>query len=100
MKQIELILLVTKLLRETANLIVKEELLISESVNKYKYQHDDKSVSTICLENRKCSCAWYLEKAICKHLVAACIPTNSNLPGLVVLPKHFVTRWRKKNNYF
>ena len=35
-----------------------------------------------------------------KHLVAACRLTNSNLPGLVVMPKLFVTLWRRKKQLF
>ena len=35
-----------------------------------------------------------------KHLVAACILTNSNLPGLIVMPKLFVTLWRRKKQLF
>ena len=58
--------------------------------------HDDKPFSTICLEKKFCTSVWYLEKAICKHLVAACIKTIKNLRGLVFMPKKIVTRWLKR----
>ena len=41
-----------------------------------------------------CSCAWYLDRAICKHLVGACIKTMINFPGFVFMSKVFVCRWR------
>ena len=48
----------------------------SDKINKGIRKYDgkkgvDKLVSIICLQNKKCSCAWYLERAICKHFVAA-----------------------------
>ena len=64
--------------------------------NNYKYCHQDGSHCIVDLDNKNCCCAWYLVKGICKHLVAACIKTTTNLPGLVFMPKLLVTRWRRK----
>ena len=84
------------MLRETATSISKSNLLILTDDNKYKYFHQDGSYCTVDLESKMCSCAWYLDRGICKHLVAACIKTTTNLPGLVFMPKVLVTRWRRK----
>jgi uncharacterized Zn finger protein len=46
--------------------------------------------------SKSCTCHKYLEKGVCKHLIAACIQTRSNLPGLVQLPKKFKIVRRKK----
>ena len=72
------------------------QLLIPNGDNKYDYYHQDGSYSTVDLDQKICSYAWYLDKRICKHLVAACIKTTTNLPGLVFLPKVLVTRWKRK----
>ncbi len=37
---------------------------------------------------------------VCKHLIAACIQTQSNLPGLVQLPKKFKIVRRKKTSRY
>ena len=58
--------------------------------------HQDGSFCIIDLNTMHCTCAWYLDRAICKHLVGACIQTSTNLPGLVFMPKVFVSRWRRR----
>ena len=84
------------MLKETANSISKSGLLIPNGDNKYDNYHQDGSYSTVDLDLKICSCAWYLDKEICKHLVAACIKTYKNLPGLVFMPKVLVTSWKRK----
>ena len=95
-KPILLIPRVKRLLRETSALIVKKKLLVADGDGNFKNEHDDATFSSICMERKCCSCSWYLDKAICKHLVAACIQTNKNLSGLVFMPKTFVSRWRRR----
>ena len=41
-----------------------------------------------------------MDKVICKHLVAACLKTNTNLPGLDFMPRVFVSRWKRKRREF
>ena len=42
----------------------------------------------------------YLDKGVCKHLISACLVTQTYLPGLVQLPKLFkVIRKRKIQRY-
>ena len=57
----------------------------------YPYVLESMYFCKVDLNNKICSCAWYVDKGIWKHLVAACIKTTSNLPGLVL-----VTRWQRK----
>ena len=71
-------------------------LLILTDDNNYKYFHQDGSYFTIDRESKICSCAWYLDRGICKHLIAACIKTTTNLPGLVFKLKVLFTRCRRK----
>ena len=66
---------ISSLLKWNGNSIAKSELLIPNGDNKYEYYHQDGSYSTVDLDNKTCSCAWYLDKSICKNLVAACIKT-------------------------
>ena len=76
----------------------KSGVLIPNSEKKYDYYHQDGSYSPFDLENKICSCAWNLDKGICKHLVAACIKTTTNLTGLAFMTKVLVTCW--KINHF
>jgi uncharacterized Zn finger protein len=50
--------------------------------------------------SKSCTCHKYLDKGVCKHLIAACIQTRSNLPGLVQLPKKFKIVRRKKTRRY
>ena len=52
------------------------------------------------MEHKNCSCAWYLDRGICKRLVAVCIKFSTYLPGLVFMPKVLVTRWKGKRPVF
>ena len=70
--------------------------MIPKDNTNYKFYHQDGSYCTIDMEHTNCSCPWYLDIVICKHLVAVCIKTSTNLPGLVFMPKVLVTRWRRK----
>ena len=73
------------------SLISKSDLLIWKVNNKYKYCHQDGNFFTVNIDKKN------VDKGICKHLVASCIKTTTNLPGLVFMPKLLVTRWRHKN---
>jgi hypothetical protein len=54
----------------------------------------------INLTSKTCTCHTYLDKGVCKHLIAACLVTQTYLSGLVQLPKLFkVIRKRKIQRY-
>ena len=61
-------------------------------------ENSDKSKSTIDLEQMTCTCSRYLDKAICKHLVAGLLRNKTDFPGLkpLVPKKTFSYRMRKR----
>ena len=91
---------VSKLLKDSDTSIVKNKNLLFNENSTYKYQHEDGTFSVICLATKTCTCSSFMDKAICKHLVAACLKTNTNLPRLVFMPIVFVSRWKEKEENF
>jgi hypothetical protein len=87
---------ISKVCRDLAHVIVEKNLLKKIAEDKFTYKHADNSISIINVSSKSCSCLSFHDKAICKHLVVACMETRSNLPGLVVMPKILVTRWRRQ----
>ena len=75
LKEIKIAPRVTRLLRDTGTLISKSNLLKSIDDTNFKYCHHDGSYCTIDMEHKDSLCAWYLDRGIRKHLVAACIKT-------------------------
>ena len=96
LKEISICPKISKLLKEARKAISESDVLINDGDNLFKYKHQDGSICKIDLNMKHCSCAWYLDRAVCKHLVGACIKTSTNFPGLVFMPKVFVSRWRRK----
>ena len=90
---------VRKYMRVQAKTIIrKKQLIPTESENEYLYKHYNPKLgyARINIVSKSCTCHKYLDKGVCKHLIAACILTQSNLPGLVQLPKQFQIIRRKK----
>ena len=76
--------------------------VISEVFNEYLYKHFNAKLglARINVVTKSCTCHKYLDKGVCKHLIAACILTQSSLPGLVQMPKKFRIIRRKKNRQY
>jgi uncharacterized Zn finger protein len=52
------------------------------------------------IQTKTCTCSKYFDKGVCKHLVAACLKLQTQLPGLVQLPKQFkIIRRHKRRQY-
>ena len=83
---------------QAKTIIRKKQLIPTESENEYLYKHYNPKLgyARINIVSKSCTCHKYLDKGVCKHLIAACILTQSNLPGLVQLPKQFQIIRRKK----
>ena len=65
----------------------------------HNYKHDKGGFSVIDVDQKKCTCPTFFDKAICKHLVAVCLKFNIQLNGLSFFPKRLQTRQRKKQQY-
>jgi hypothetical protein len=79
--------------------ILNKKLLIptgSEDEFLYKHFNVHLGFARINLTAKTCTCFKYLDKGVCKHLIAACLMNQVNLPGLVQLPKLFKVIRRKK----
>ena len=76
----------------------KKQLIATNSENEYLYKHFNAKIgfARINVVTKPCTCHKYLDKGICKHLIAACILTQSSLPGLVQMSKKFRIFRRKK----
>ena len=72
---------VTKFFRDQALLIIKDQEFEKTSEKEYSYKHFNKTTGIINVENISCSCPKYLDKAICKHLIAVCLKEKIHLPG-------------------
>jgi hypothetical protein len=71
---------VTQKLEDLGRSVVK--CLQSDNGVEFHYKHIDGSYCTSNVHKLYCSCYYFLDKALCKHLVAACILTRTPLPGL------------------
>jgi len=86
-------------MRVQAKAILNKKLLIptgSEDEFLYKHFNVHLGFARINLTAKTCTCFKYLDKGVCKHLIAACLMNQVNLPGLVQLPKLFKVIRRKK----
>ena len=72
LKEITIYPRITKLLKQAGHIIPTSNVLIKMRDNVFKYNHKDGSYYTIELKTKICSCTWYLDRAVCKHLVAVC----------------------------
>ena len=87
-------------MKDQAKEIIKNKQLVKASENKYTYKHFNGSVGRIDTNAKTCSCPKFADKAVCKHLVAACILDNARLFGLEVFPRQLkVMRKRKIKRY-
>ena len=70
---------------QTKKIIRKNQLIATKSENEYLYKHYNPKFGFACINivSKSCTCHKYLDKGVCKHLKAACILTQSNLPGPV-----------------
>ena len=73
---------VTQFMLKQAKDIIKQKKLIQNGGNRYNYQHYNDTLGTIDTLSKFCTCEKYLDKAICKHLVAACIKDDIALNGI------------------
>ena len=94
---------VRKYMRVQAKSIVHNKQLIATNLDYeflYKHFNPKMGFARINLSSKTCTCHTYLDKRVCKHLIAACLMTQAFLPGLVQLPTLFkVIRKRKNRQY-
>jgi hypothetical protein len=94
---------VEKYMRVQAKTIIKNNQLIStSSEHEFLYKHFKTNLgfAKINVNSKTCTSYKFLDKGVFKHLVAACLKQKINLPGLVQLPKKFMTIRRKRlRNY-
>ncbi len=63
---------VTQFMLKLAKSINQEDKLIHNG-ERYNYLHANGNLSTIDMNTKQCTCITFLDKAICKHLIAACL---------------------------
>ena len=59
----------------------------------FGYSHRDKTTSRVIVSKRTSTCSKYNDRAICAHLVAACIISNTKIVG--IKPK--VWHWERES---
>ena len=64
--------------------------------DQYRYEHSVDSYSIISISNKTCTCSYFVDKAMCKHLVRVCIDERLELPGLVLRKKFSIRRRKRK----
>ena len=69
--------------------------LIPCGLNRYEYTQIDGFIATINTETKYCTCRFFNDKAICKHLVAACMNDDVALYGLKAKSNQFKTLRRR-----
>ena len=87
---------------QAKSIVLKKQLIATNSENEFLYRHFNSKLgfARINLITKTCTCHKFLDKGICKHLIAACIAEKVSLPGLVQLPKRFqIIRRQKHRNY-
>ena len=83
-------------LKLQANKILKGKLLVPDGLNQYTYRQQNGQIAKINSINQTCSCAIFLDKATCKHLIAY----KLNIDGYPIFPKKLLTlRQRKRKQY-
>ena len=91
---------VSKIFHNLANKILKGKLLVPDGLNQYTYRQQNGQIAEINSINQTCSCAIFLDKATCKHLIAASIKDKLNIDGYPIFPKKLLTlRQRKRKQY-
>jgi hypothetical protein len=87
---------------QAKSIVHKKQLIATHSESEFLYQHFNTKLgfARINLIAKTCTCHKFLDKGICKHLIAACISEKISLPGLVQLPNKFkIIRRQKNRNY-
>ncbi len=85
----------TKFIKDQAKDICKK--LISFGLNRYEYKQIDGNIVNINTETKFCSYRFFNDKAICKHLVSACMNDNVELYGLI--PKSNKFKFLRRGNH-
>ena len=71
-----------------------------DGLNQYTYRQQNGQIAKINSINQTRSCAIFLDKATCKHLIAASIKDKLNIDGYPIFPKKLLTlRQRKRKQY-
>jgi len=77
-----------------ANGYIKDKKLIEIDIETFEYSHRDNTTSRVIVSKRTCTCSKYNDRAICAHLVAACIISNTKVVG--IKPKGVTLRTRRR----
>ena len=80
-----------------ANGYIKDKKLIEIDIETFEYSHRDNTTSRVIVSKRTCTCSKYNDRAICAHLVAACIISNTKVVG--IKPKGVTLRTRRRKLY-
>jgi hypothetical protein len=71
----------TKSLEKDAKLLLKADKIISNG-SIYEYTNKNNLLYTINPQTKPCSCHYFSDSGICRHLVAVAIKENIQMPGL------------------
>ena len=78
---------VDAIMNKQASVIINKNLLIPSSFNGiYTFAGYNSLIYNINIYNKTCSCHKFIDKAICKHLAAACLKNDIYLNGLQKKP--------------
>ena len=84
-------------MNKQAIVIINQNLLIPSSViGIYYFAGYNDVIYNVNIHNKTCSCYKFIDKAVCKHLAAACLQNEINLNGLKKKPLRLRYVYRKK----
>ena len=67
---------------QAKTIVLKNQLIATNTENEFLYKHFNAKLgfARINLVSKSCTCHKYPDKGVCKHLIAACNQTQSNMP--------------------
>ena len=72
-----------------------KDKIVNLSGNRYYYNRANGVICTMDTQTKTCNCNKFLDKAICKHLVAVCLIDGVELHGMSTKAKSLRTRRRR-----
>ena len=87
---------ITSLMNKQALVILEKNLLYKTTQSQqYNFIGSNKKIYIIDSKEKKCTCIYFMDKAICKHLVASCIADGVFLKGIIKKPLRMRTIRRR-----
>lgn len=75
----------------------RSDLLIKKQENYFTYKSESKQIYEIKLNPLKCSCVYFMDHAICKHIAMTALIHKVILPGLDIEKHKFIRKNYRKS---